>query len=229
VAGIFPGRFPRNPQNSDFFSRFAVENREFFSLGDLCCRSYSFPAKPHVVREILLLEAHKMNNSKISLGMLVMVLAFGLILGGCPTEDNGDGGGTGWYGTYKGGPSTFSLHENGNASWTGFTNNIPNGSWKNVTIENGGDITLGGETVGQWVYVKTTSANTWVDGSGNTRTVPQGRIGIILKHPDGFAIGIGTSEANYILSVTAGNGGTLLPAPATASFTAPTNWFAGEK
>jgi hypothetical protein len=32
-----------------------------------------------------------MNNSKISLGMLVMVLVFGLVLGGCPTEDNDSG------------------------------------------------------------------------------------------------------------------------------------------
>ena len=171
-----------------------------------------------------------MNNSKISLGMLVMVLAFGLVLGGCPTEDNGgdDVIPSPWAGKYTGGDDTLKLNGNGTMSWTiKVGGNTITGSMSGVIIEEGGTVSLGGQN-GTWVYIKTTEANTINAGSAGNVTIPAGRVGIVLQHALGESIATGKTGANLLMSDPQLSGAIWTPSPVTSTFPAAF-YFNGDK
>jgi hypothetical protein len=97
-------------------------------------------------------EEKKMANKKLWLGMLVTVLAFGLVMTGCEQDDEDDGGGSG--------PLALSAFEgtyNGSFTPTGTSLTVGNDSLKaggttisSVTTSVGGSITGGGS----WVYLE---------------------------------------------------------------------------
>jgi len=104
-----------------------------------------------------------MRNKKLSLGMLVMLLAFGMSVVGCENPTNGGGTETGipqeWRITYAGDEGrTITVGENFmifmNMSWPG-TILYGNGTLTGMSIGQGGTITMGagGAIGGTYVYL----------------------------------------------------------------------------
>jgi hypothetical protein len=155
------------------------------------------------------------------IGLLVLVVMFGMAFIGCDSSDDGNNGSnytapdiipSPWQGTYLADSGdTFTLHANGTASWT--SSSVANGSWTGIRIASGGTVTLGGLT-GTWVYVTTIAGSTvsFVDTTpGFTASI--GNTGILLQHPGGIAIAMLQNQVNSLLADPQLAGAVFTPSP----------------
>jgi hypothetical protein len=102
------------------------------------------------------------------------------------------------------------------------------GKLSGVIIEEGGTVTLGGDT-GTWVYIKTTEANTINVGGGNNFTLPAGRVGIVLQHLKGESIATGQTGVSNLMGNSQLSGATWNPSPSTSGWQTGTFFFNGDK
>ena len=139
-----------------------------------------------------------MKNMLRLIGIIAVAAAIGFSLVSCSTG-GGSGGGsipTKWRGTYSGGGTTFTI-SGSSGSYTNF-GALGSGTVSDLSIEEGGAVLAGSETVGEWVYL----------------LVGDGRIGFIFNYNYGgkseTIIALGSS-ASYIKNEAISEGGTFLP------------------
>ena len=162
-----------------------------------------------------------MANKKYLVGILAMVLVFGMAAIGCDNGTTAGGGGVipiEWTGTLHGDDGfSLSLNANGTASWTNWPGHPmgANASLSGHTVTDGGTVSGGGVT-GEWVYLR------W-------EGVVQGIMVRWSPAVQGYrrAVGIGNTGFNTVMGIMTNEGATFPNNPQQPGFNNRWAWAFG--